>query len=158
MKKFLAVLPLFLLFVVTSCSEAETPTEEPKVEEKKPLVEREPEVREYLDVVDELVGEYLTLGETFMDNMDKANAGDLSTIEKMQVLLGMSDTALKISELSAELELVDTSKSDLEKKLDADDVIEFGMILTEKMQRFNDLAKRIEEADYEKAVSELSLY
>jgi len=147
MKKYFAFLPMFVLLIAASCSET-TPKEEPKEEPKKPLIEREPEVREYLEVVDELVNEYLTLGEAFLDKMEEVESGEMDIMANLQALSEMGESALKISELTEELQGLEQTKTELEGKLDAEDVIEFGLMFTDKMQRFHDLAKRVEASDY----------
>jgi Mg2+ and Co2+ transporter CorA len=150
MKKYLAVLPLFLLLIATSCTETDTPSD-PKVEkeeQKKPLLEREPEVREYLEVVDELVDEYLTLGENLLDDYEELESGDMDTFEKFEAIGELAQSVLEIEELTGEFNKLNDKKSKCEEKLDADDIIEFGLLFNDKMERFYELSERVKNTDF----------
>ena len=102
MKKYIVYLPIFLLFIATSCSEEsnDDPKEQAKEESKKALEDREPQVKEYLDAVDALVGEYFTLAEGMLDSYDKMNEDDLDTFEKIALLADMSSAALEVERLT----------------------------------------------------------
>ncbi|NRA13340.1 MAG: hypothetical protein HRT57_15445 [Crocinitomicaceae bacterium] len=151
MKKYIVYLPIFLLFIATSCSEEsnDDPKEQAKEESKKALEDREPQVKEYLDAVDALVGEYFTLAEGMLDSYDKMNEDDLDTFEKIALLADMSSAALEVERLTEELTSIQEEQEEVEAKLGADDIIELGLKISEKMQRYNEIMKRIGEIDFD---------
>ncbi len=150
MKKYLVILPVFLLLVASSCSEAEsTPESSVENEEsKKPLLEREPDLKEYLDVLDVAVDEYLTLGENLLDHYESFEEGDMDTFEKIEAMAEISQSLLAIEELTTELGEMEETRSKLEKELDADDLLEFGLLFNDKMERINELSERISTTDF----------
>jgi hypothetical protein len=151
MKKYIVYLPIFLLFLATSCSEeasSEAPEEQADDAPKKALEEREPEVKEYLDAVDELATEYFVLAEGLLDTYDKMQKGEMDAFEKLAMVAEMSTAALEIERLSGEIASIETQQEGIEAKLDADDIIELGMKVQEKMVRYNEVMKRVGEIDF----------
>lgn len=138
MKKFLAVLPLFTLIVLTSCSETE----------EKPLFERNADVRDYLEQVHVFVEEYLELGVALLDLIEARESGEMDVMEKIEALAEMGETAKKISNLSSDLQELEELRSQIEKNLDADDVVEFALIIDEEMRPYYQLAEQVEKSDY----------
>lgn len=160
MKKHIVYLPIFLLFIATSCSEeASNDVSKDQVEEKpeKALEEREPEVKEYLDAIDELATEYFVLAEGLLDSYDKMQEGELDAFEKLALVAQMSSTALEIEKLSRELVSIESLQEDVEAKLDADDIIELGMKVQEKMMRYIKVMERVSKIDFSE-FSDLSDY
>lgn len=149
MKKYVSFLPIFFLLIAFGCSEEAAPEKEPtKVEPKKSLIEREPEVREYFVVVDEMVDTYLTVAEDFLDNYDKMNAGEMEALDKLAALSEMSTSFMEIGALSEEFSKLEAKRTELEGVLDGEDVIEFGIMLADKMVRYNELVQRIDSTDF----------
>jgi hypothetical protein len=163
MKKYIVYLPIFLLFLVASCSEeASSNASKDQVDEtpKKALEEREPEVKEYLDAVDELATEYLVLAEGLLDAYDKVQVGELDVFEKLALVAEMSSTALEIERLSGEIVSIEQQQEGIEAKLDADDIIELGMKVQAKMLRYKEVMQRVSKIDFSEFsdVSDLTSY
>lgn len=150
MKKYISFLPIFLLIVAFGCSEPETtPEKEPKeVEVKKPLLEREPEVREYFVVVDDMVDKYLTVAETFLDTYDKMEEGEIATIDKITAIGDMTSSFVEIMAITDELSKLEAKRTEVESILDGEDVIEFGLMLSDKLVRYNEIVQRIDSTDF----------
>ena len=151
MRKYIVYLPIFLLFLAASCSEeASSDTTKDQVDEtpEKALEEREPEVKEYLDAVDELAAEYLVLAEGLLDAYDKMKEGELDAFEKLALVAEMSSTALEIERLSEEIVFIENQQEGIEAKLDADDITELGMKVQEKMVRYNEVMQRFSKIDF----------
>ena len=150
-KKF-AFLSVFLVLITLGCSDTDPKKDQDDTEQveepKKPLLERDVEAKEYLELVGELTDQYLTLGEDFLGQYESFEKGDMDTFEKIGALGELTQDVLKIEELSAELSLLEQRKSTIEKKMDADDLIEFGLLFNEKMERFNALYERIQKTDF----------
>ena len=152
MKKYILFLPIFLLFIAASCSEeasSNTDKSKEQVEEKpkKALEEREPEVKEYLDAVDTLVGEYLVFAEKLLDQYDKVQDGDVDVFEQVSLLGEMSNNAIEIQRLTGALTSMESKKEGIEAKLDAEDIIELGLRINEKMQKYTEIMERVSKID-----------
>lgn len=158
MKKFVALFPLIFLFVTISCSESpekDVKSEEPIV---KPLIEREPEVREYFEVLDELLDEYVLAAEIFLDSYDKKVKGDIKVLEQIEALGELYESYSNVMELTDEFSELEIKRTDLERSLSEADIIEFGLKFSEKMVRYKELYKRIEETDYHDVAETLDGY
>ena len=118
------------------------------METKKPLLEREPEVRKYLEVVDELVDEYFTLGEHLLDDYAELEANTMDPFETLEAIGELAESVLEIETLTEEFNKIEDKKSKFEEKMDADDIIEFGLLFNDKMKRFYELSKRVENTDF----------
>ena len=153
MKKYVSFLPIFLLFIAFGCSEPAPVKETKPVETEKSLLEREPEVREYLEVVDEAVDKYLTVAEDFIDNYDKFEGGEMTTLEQLSMVAEMSDSYFEIMELNEELIKIEDKKSEVEGVLDGDDLTDFGVMVADKMVRYNELVARIDSTDFSATTS-----
>lgn len=143
--RMIRLLPVFfiLTFLFAACSSEPAP---PPV----PLIERNKEVREYMAVLAELVDEYCTLVETTLDkaemmkDMGSADGGT-AFFESLDMISGVATSALRIKELSEEIEGMEAQKADFEKKLSAEDFQEFLGLYTHTLKRFYDIAKKAEE-------------
>jgi hypothetical protein len=147
MKKYITILPLFLLFVAASCSDQAPAEEVEEKEEPKALIEREPEVREYMEVANEVVEEYITVAETFLENAEKLNEGGMGTIDAISMVTELASASQKIQELNEEMEKLDERKAEIEEKLTAEDVTEFVMLYGETTKRAMELAQRVQQSD-----------
>jgi len=139
---------LFALLTISlfSCK-SDTPAE--PVE---PLIERNEEVREYIDVLDELVGEYCTLVEKLADKAvdieEKEENGEEATfLDGLEMLGTMGTSTLKIMKLSEEMEEMEKQQKDFEEKLSAADFEEFMKLYTKSAVRFYDMAKTLEKLE-----------
>ena len=118
-----------------------------KKHQKKALAEREPEVREYFKVVNDLLTEYMDLADVFIENSEKISSGKLNTMEMVVLYAEMGQSAIRIQELYTEIEELDEKKSDIEEKLTAEDVQEFVTLYAETTKRAFELAEEIEGVD-----------
>jgi hypothetical protein len=147
MKRILSLTVLLVLPLFYSCSGE--PEQEKQVEEvKKPLIEREPEVRQYFEVLDDMIDEYMLIAETFLDNAEKIESGDMGALESLSLIAKMGDSALKIQSLNEEMEKLDEKKTSIEEKLPTEDLQEFLLMYADNTAKFMELAKRIEESKY----------
>ena len=133
----------FLAITLFSCK-TEAPTE--------PLIERNEEVREYMDVVGELVDEYCTLVEKVIAKAEKleekeANGEEASFMDGLDMLGSVATSALKIKELTDEMDEMKARHADFEENLSAADYEEFLEIYGKTVARFYDMAKRLEEKE-----------
>lgn len=154
MKRLMYVLPLTLTMLTVSCSGKEAPEGEndatEQQEEVKPLVEREPEVKDYLDITKEMVDEYVTVGENLLTTMEKLDAGELGMLESATAVQELLESWDAIDELSHSLEQQEGLKKSIEKKLNKKDMIEFTGMYLETIQRMDSLRQRIESSDLNK--------
>ncbi|GEM_PF-5757203 len=138
----LTLIPLMIIFLF-ACK-TQTPPE--------PLIERNEEVREYMDVVGELVDEYCTLVEKVVDKAEaleekKENGEEASFLDGLDMLGSVATSALKIKRLSDEMEEMEAKHVEFEKELSAADYEEFLEIYGTTVARFYDMAKRLEAAE-----------
>lgn len=154
MKKILFVLPLTVLLFAVSCSEEKKAIEkeETTVKEKdtRPLLEREPEVKDYLESTNEIIEEYLTVAETALTTMEKLDAGTLGLLESASTVQELLVSWTKIDNLSKGLDEQDNLKETIENKLNSDDLLEFTLMYSETIQRVDSLRQRIESSDLTK--------
>ena len=66
----------------------------------------------------------------------------------MALVAEMSSTALEIERLSEEIVFIENQQEGIEAKLDADDIIELGMKVQEKMVRYNEVMQRFSKIDF----------
>jgi len=146
-------LPLLSVFILTGCSEETPETEEPKVEEEKPkepLIEREPEVKEYFEVYNDVVDEYITVGETILSTVESLDSGDLGLLETAAAAQELYESWDKLEDLNKALEQQGTIKENIEANLNPKDILEFKNMYEESYNRVEDLIKRVEAIDYDK--------
>lgn len=133
----------FLAITLLSCK-AEAPTE--------PLIERNEEVREYIDVVGELVDEYCTLVEKVIAKAEKleekkANGEEASFMDGLDMLGSVATSGLKIKELTDEMDEMKAKHANFEESLSASDYEEFLKIYGTTVARFYDMAKALEKKE-----------
>jgi hypothetical protein len=154
-KKFLfgSLTLLCFVFVLIGCSDSSSETEAAgteKQEPKKPLVEREPEVKAYFEVMNTIIDEYLTVGETVLNSVEKLDSGDLGLLESAAAVQELYESWEEIEELEKALEQQGTIKENIESKLTPKDMLEFKEMYQGSATRIEALVKRLEEVDYEK--------
>ncbi len=149
----LFALPIFGLLLFTSCSE-DAPAEDTGTTEEeqpaKPLVEREPEVKEYFEVMNGIIEEYLNVGETLLTSAEKLDAGDLGLIESATAIQDLLESWDALDELEESLGQQGTIKENIESKLNAKDALEFADMYNKSLQRVDSLAQRLDSLDLEK--------
>lgn len=148
-------LPLFTLFVFTSCSddksgsgEEGTKTEEEKP--KEPLMDRDPQVKEYFKVLNEMINEYITVGETTLDIAEKLDQGKLGLMDAAKASSQLLEAMEAIQELEESLAQQGTIKENIERNLNAEDILEFTQMYSESLSRVDSITKRLEEVDVSK--------
>ena len=117
-----------------------------------PLIERNEEVRKYIDVLSDLVDEYCTLVEetvTKAEQLEKKqeDGEEVTIFDGLDMLSGMASSAMKIKNLSDEIESMEAQKAAFEKDLSVEDFKEFLTLYTKTLTRFYELAKRAEELE-----------
>jgi hypothetical protein len=145
MKKF-TLLPLFALgFILFNACKSEPPP--PPV----PLVERNPEVRKYIDVLTDLVNEYCTLVEESVTKAqelkEKQEAGEVGFFDGLDMVSSVATSAIKIKTLSDEIEEMAADKATFEKELSDADFKEFLGLYTTTLTCFYELAERAKELE-----------
>ncbi|OFZ48134.1 MAG: hypothetical protein A3D92_04390 [Bacteroidetes bacterium RIFCSPHIGHO2_02_FULL_44_7] len=145
--KIRSLIPLTLLGILFLSACSSEPAAPPA-----PLIERNPEVRKYIDVLTELVDEYCTLVEKTIEQaaeMDKnAEGDDLSSfLNGMDMLSGVATSLIKIKNLSGEINAMEAKKAEFQKNLSPEDFKEFLALYTNTLTRFYELAKKAEELD-----------
>ena len=123
-------------------------TEEEKPE--KPLVEREPEVKEYFEVMNGMIEEYLNVGESLISLAEKLDSGDVGLLEYAGVAQELLESWDELDELEESLDQQGTIKENIEAKLNPKDALEFADMYTASLTRIDSLTQRIENLDLEK--------
>jgi hypothetical protein len=153
LRLLLLALPMLTLLFTTSCSEDPADSKDDAVEEEKPLeplVDREPEVKEYFKVMNNVIEEYLDAGETLISTMENLESGKLGLLESAAAVQDLMESWESIEELEGSLEKQGTVKENIEAKLNAKDMLEFKDMYSESITRMDELAKRIEDLDLTK--------
>lgn len=152
MKRLIYLLPILASLSFVSCSE-DAPSEKPKKEkeaEVKPLIEREPVVKDYFETMNEVIEEYMNVTETTLNTLEKLDKNELGYVETLSATQDLLVSWNKLNELEASFENQEDLKTTIEKKLNAGDIAEFTAMYAKSMERFNELSKRIEESDLNK--------
>lgn len=150
----LLAMPLFGLLLFTSCSE-EAPAKEEEVTTEetqpvKPLVEREPDVKEYFEVMNGMIEEYLNVGETLMTTAENLESGDLGLLESATAIQNLLESWDELDELQESLGQQGTIKENIEAKLNAKDALEFADMYSASVQRIDSLTQRLQNMDLQK--------
>lgn len=136
---------IFTLFL-GSCS---------SVDPNAPLRERNEEVDEYFVVMEEVVDEYCNMIETMVvkakeiENNKKENES-ASLSEGLGMLKDMGTSIFKIARLGAKMEKLQAQHPQFKKDLNEADFEEFSKIYTIMIDRFMDMAKKLEELEQNK--------
>ncbi|MCR9172751.1 MAG: hypothetical protein NXI10_09680 [bacterium] len=157
----LVALPMFALLAFTSCSnEADDTGDGTKTEEKesKPLIEREPQVKEYFKVLNEVINEYIKVGETALDVLEKLDQDDLNAMDAMTASVKLMESMEAIQELEESLEQQGTIKENVEKNLNAEDILKFTEMYKESMARMDSVSKRLAEIDVNSYLEDVDLF
>ena len=155
LRLLLLALPMFGLLLFTSCSDnADADGEADAAEEKevveKPLEEREPEVKEYFEVMNGIIEEYLNAGETLISTAEKLDAGDLGLLESATAIQDLLEAWDSLDELEESLGQQGTIKENIEAKLNPKDALEFANMYSASLERMEELATRLDNLDLEK--------
>ena len=137
---------LFLGLFILGCTQA-VPT--------KPLIERNTEVKEYFEAVNELIDEYFDMIENLMDSAAEIDAKEkdgekASIFDGFTMLTDMASSTLKIVQLAEKIEKMEKRQKNFEDDLSSQDFEEFLKIYTNTFERFYELAKKAEELEKNK--------
>ena len=144
--KYFLVPVLFLGLFILGCTQA-TPT--------KPLIERNSEVKEYFEAVNELIDEYFNMIEQLMESAaeidaKEKNGEEASIFDGFTMLTDMASSTLKIMRLAEKIEKMEVQQKEFEDDLSSQDFEEFLKIYTKTFERFYELAKKAEELEKNK--------
>ena len=145
MKLFRISLAFAILSLIAACK---SDSNEPQ----KPLIERNKEVREYIDVLSELVYEFCVLMRKTVDKAaeidEKEENGEEATfMDGLEMLGNMATSAFKINQLSEEIEDLEAQQKDFKRVLSTSDYQEFMRLYTEHTECFYELSKKAEELE-----------
>jgi hypothetical protein len=110
-------------------------------------MDREPEVKEYFKVTNELIEEYLNVGEAILTVAEKFEEGTMGLAEGALAGAELIEAWDKIEELGKSLEQQGTIKENVEANLNAKDALEFAQMYGESIERIEELTERIEAID-----------
>lgn len=138
----------FAILLLISFYACKSDPEEPQ----KPLIERNEEVRKYIDVLGDLVNECCEL---LQNTVDKAveidekeeNGEETNFMDGLEMLGNMASSALKIKQLSDEIEEMEAKQKDFEKSLTVADYKEFMSLYNETTSCFYELTKKSEKLE-----------
>lgn len=154
MRKLIYVLPIALTFTMMSCSEneaAENETPKAKVEEK-PLIERNEEVKDYFETLNEMIDEYISVADNVLTAFEQLESGDIDVLKAVTVTQELLTSWENIEELNHSLSQQEDMKAVIEKKLNAKDITEFATMYGETVARIDSLNQRIQESDLNKYI------
>lgn len=153
MKNLMYLLPLAVLLTLVSCSDEEAKSEktvETEKKEPKPLLEREPEVKDYLEITTEIVNEYVAVCENLLTTLEKLDAGELGLMEAAKAAQNLLDSWESIEELEHTLAQQEGVKKSIESRLNTKDIAEFSAMYLETVERVDSLKQRIESSNLNK--------
>ena len=153
-------LPLFGVLVFTSCSEDASEKEETKIEKKepeKPLTERNENVKEYFEVLNKMINEYITAGETTLDIVEKLEKGKLGVMDAAVATGELLESMGSIQELNESLAQQGTIKENVEAKLNAKDLAKFQKMYAESLARMDSLSKRLDSVDVDTYINSVEV-
>jgi len=145
-------LPLFAFVTLYSCSEDSSNKEETtkeKKEEQKPLVERNEDVKEYFEVLNDIIGEYMDVAETTLTILEKLDSGKLNVMDAAVASGELVESMSELEELNESLTQQGTIKENVEAKLNAKDLIKFNKMYSESLVRVDSLSARLDSLDIE---------
>ena len=143
--------PVMATLILASCSEeAAEETNETTQEQQKPLIEREPEVKDYLETMNEMIDEYIGITETLLNTVEDLDAGELNYLESALAAQTVMESWEKLEELEESLEQQEGLQEQIEKRLNGEDIKEFAMMCTETLARLQEVEKRIENSSLQK--------
>jgi Mg2+ and Co2+ transporter CorA len=142
------ILPIlsFLVLFVNSCG---------LQDKDAPLRERNEEVDEYFVTMEEVVDEYCNLVEKMVDNAQEIEAnnakGETSSLsEGLGFLKDMGSSVFKIATLSSKMERLQKQEPEFQKALNETDFEEFKEIYEHIIDRFIQMAEKLEKMDEKK--------
>ena len=142
------ILPIlsFLVLFVSSCG---------LQDKDAPLRERNEEVNEYFVTMEEVVDEYCNLVEKMVDNAQELEAnsanGETSSLsEGLGFLKDMGSSVFKIATLSSKMERLQKQEPEFQKALNETDFEEFKEIYEHIIDRFIQMAEKLEKMDEKK--------
>ena len=145
------ILPIlsFLVLIVSSCG---------LQDKDAPLRERNEKVDEYFVTMEEVVDEYCNLVEKMIDNAQElesnsANGETSSLSEGLGFLKDMGSSVFKIATLSSKMERLQKQEPEFQKALNETDFKEFKEIYEHIIDRFIQMAEKLEKMDEKKADS-----
>lgn len=151
-------LPMIGIVLFTSCSEDKKDSEGAKTEKKeseKPLLERNADVKEYFEVLNKMINEYISVGETTLDIVEKLEHGKLGIMDAAVASGELVESMAQIEELNQSLAQQGTIKENVEAKLNAKDLAKFNAMYSESLARMDTLSKRLDSLDLNSYSSEL---
>lgn len=153
MKTVIYFLPLVLFIGMTSCSEdAQKEVKTEKKEPLKPLVERDPEVKDYFESMNEMIDEYIVVGETVLTTLEKLDSGKLGYLETAATVQGLLENWQTIDTLQVRINAQEDLKGLIEERLNPKDLAEFAAMYTKTQSRFNEFLMRLEGSDLKKYI------
>ena len=155
MKKLIYILPLALTVTLFSCSNNENTEEEtPKKEvEVKPLIERDEEVKDYFETLNDMIDEYINVADNILKAYEELESGDIDVLKAISVTQDLLTSWENIEELNHSLGQQEDMKSVIEKKLNAKDVMEFTTMYSETIARIDSLNQRIQDSNLQKYIN-----
>jgi len=144
------IFPVLSLFLLFSCGEKQS---------DQPLIERNPEVKEYFAAMEEVVDEYCNMVEQMVIDAQaiekKEEGGEEATfLDGLKMFENMGTSMYKMAKLSDKIDKMEQRHPEFEDDLSEADFKEFMGIYTTMIKRFYEMGKRLEEAEKDKAAKE----
>lgn len=143
------ILPIlsFLVLFVSSCG---------LQDKDAPLRERNEKVDEYFVTMEEVVDEYCNLVEKMVENAQELEAnsekGETNSLsEGLSFLKDMGSSVFKIATLSSKMERLQKQEPEFQKALNETDFEEFKEIYEHIIDRFIQMANKLEKMDEKKS-------
>ncbi len=140
----ISILPIltFITLLITSCA----------IQDKDaPLRERNEEVDEYFVTMEDVVDEYCNLVEKMIDNaqeLEANSAGESNSLsDGLGFLKDMGASVFKIATLSSKMERLQKQEPQFQKSLNETDFEEFKAIYEHTIDRFIQMAEKLENKD-----------
>jgi len=156
MKRILIALPMLGLLAISACSEDAPKTvakEEKVITPPKPLIERDADVRDYFDTMNEMIDAYIAVGETMLTTLEQLDSGKLGYLESAAAAQGLLESWSKIEAMTTEMQEHEDIKKTIESKLNPKDVLEFTQQFEDVMARLKALTDRMEESSLNKYIT-----
>jgi Mg2+ and Co2+ transporter CorA len=139
----LPLLSLFTIFLIIGCNIQD---------ENAPLRERNEKVDEYFVTMEDVVDEYCNLVEKMIDNAQELEAssgeGESSSLsEGLSFLKDMGTSVFKIASLTSKMEKLEKQEPEFQKTLNETDFEEFKVIYEHIIDRFIQMAEKLENSN-----------
>ncbi len=153
MKKLWIAFPMVAVLILGACTEdaPEKVKEAPAtVEAPLPLIDRDADVKDYFETMNELVDEYVTLGETILNSLENLDSGKMGYLEMAAAGQDLLESWNKIDVITESIEAHEDLKTTIESKLNPKDVLEFTEMYEQTVARVTALSERIAASDLNK--------